>query len=37
LNWRQGYVDCVISSAGKVNLLGDSMFDWRVTLVDTGI
>jgi glucose-1-phosphate cytidylyltransferase len=39
LNWRQrAYSDCIISDAGRrVEYLGESRPDWRVTLVDTGI
>ena len=34
----QTYADCVVSElGGKVELLGEPIEDWRVTLIDTGI
>lgn len=31
------YVDCVITGAGRVEMLGNLPRDWRVSLIDTGI
>jgi glucose-1-phosphate cytidylyltransferase len=34
----QTYADCVVSGfGGKVELLGNELQDWRITLIDTGI
>ena len=39
LNYKaQTYADCVVSGFGqKVEILGDSQQDWRVTMIDTGM
>lgn len=38
LNSRpESYGDCVVSSSGRVEMLGNLPRDWRVSLIDTGI
>jgi glucose-1-phosphate cytidylyltransferase len=37
-NRPQTYADCIVSGFGdKVEILGDPLKDWRVTMIDTGI
>lgn len=33
----QTFSDCIVSGNGKVELLGESQKDWRVSLIDTGV
>jgi len=33
----QIYADCVLSGSGKVEILGDPVQDWNITMIDTGV